>query len=159
MSWQPLLTLPFEVSNGQLSLINDDTITWQGNDSIYYFDISHKKTIIKSKNSIIQSFCSAGVKQLILSTGSSGCFHSYGDELVYDYIDNGFTLNDQRSYGSTHSSGLNSGIDFIDADVVENFVKQIPLFINKKATIEDLGLRKMIASVRKLEVKQIFNHH
>ncbi|MEP7109246.1 MAG: hypothetical protein ABI760_14730 [Ferruginibacter sp.] len=138
-AWKPVFTLPFEVKDGQLALINNNTIVNAENDSLYYFDISNKKTIIKSRNSVIQQFCNSGIKQLKFSTGSSGCFHSYEDEIVYDNTDNGFVLNDHVSTGTKHNPGLNSDNDFIDATLVENFVKQIPASANKKATIQDLG--------------------
>lgn len=138
--WKYVNTLPFETDSGQLSLLNDNTIVFLRNDdSVFYFNMLKNKLTRKSKSSIIQSFCKAGIKKIIFEKGSSGCFHSYADKLVYEFNDGSFQMKDPISSGTNHKSLLPENNDEIESSDVDKFIKQLPQIIYQNSTIETLG--------------------
>jgi len=156
--WKYFLTLPFSVDSGHLLMGENKNILFtENNDSIFYYNIASNKVTKKSKNRMITDFCSTGIKKIIFSKGSSGCFHSYSDDLVYTNENEEYKVEDKYSEGSTHTLDLPENEDTIDKDLVDDFIKKIPIIINKMATIDELGFTEKDYSKCKQDILE-FQH-
>jgi hypothetical protein len=138
--WDYAFTLPFSTYSGSLSMKDSATVLFSRlDDSLFYYSIPDAKVEKKHIKEIMESFCGNRIQKIIFSKGSQGCFHSYKDELVYEYINNAFQLTHDRASGSKHSRVLKDNAETIDPEIVEEFVKKLPVIYHKNASIDDLG--------------------
>ena len=137
--WEYAFTLPFATDSGYLSMKDTANILFsRRDDSLFYYSISDAKVKRTTKKEMMESFCANGIKKIIFSKGSQGCFHNVSSELVYEIEDGRFVLSGKIDKGGGHSNYLKDNDDEIDQQVVEEFVKKIPAIYKKRATINDL---------------------
>jgi hypothetical protein len=139
-SWQLVHHLPFDTDSGRLSLIDEDYFCFSRyDDSIFYYSTLSKQVIKETKTGLLQKFCKSQVNQIIFEKGSSGCFHSYSNKLVYTLENGMYVMGESISKGTKHSNDIPEGPDEIGAASVELFMKKFPNTINQFSCIRDLG--------------------
>ncbi|TAL45505.1 MAG: hypothetical protein EPN92_07455 [Chitinophagaceae bacterium] len=141
-NWSFLFDFPIPVDQGTLTLIDNNKILFNSNnDSLFYFNLSGKEVDRKSKSGIVENFYKAGIKELIFSEGSQGCFHSYADQLKYVHENGNYVSTDEESFGSKHSMALPDNDEEIEEIPVNDFANKMPQLFNAAnlASINDLG--------------------
>ena len=139
-NWTYQYTHPFTLHGEKIFFPNDSLLIYQTReDSLYYFYASDGRVKATTLQHVINDFCEAGIEQIEFAKINSGCFYYSLDKAIYIRRDGSFVLDDVRSQGDRQTKQLTNCPAEIDEDVLDRFVKELPLLVSKKATIEDLG--------------------
>lgn len=130
--WEPLAELPFSTEDGQVSMVTENEVLWQKDDSLAYFNFDTKETIYTNLNEMVHSFCQSRIEKIIFSQTSSGCFHSYRDEIAYTRNQESFENEGPVSKGSDHKASLAEYREDIEARLVDDFISKVPQLFDKK---------------------------
>lgn len=137
--WKEAFVLPFAADSGTLLMTDNKTILFSRfDDSLFYFSIADAKVQKREKKEMLEAFCKSQIQQLIFRKGAYGCFASYSDEMIYERRNGKFQWAGKKAHGSKHTSLLPDNEDEIDEQVVDEFVKNIPVIYKKQADINDL---------------------
>jgi hypothetical protein len=138
--WTYAYTLPFAVDSGYLISKDSGTILFNRNDdSLFYYSIANAKVERGTKAEVMKSFCAKGIKKIVFTKGSSGCFYFQKENMVYELKGGSFVLSQKNGPEEGQSSFLKDNADKIDQQAVADFVKKIPAVYNTQVSINDLG--------------------
>jgi hypothetical protein len=125
--WIYMFDLPFNTSDGVLSMADDDRIIFDNStDTIVYYSMSSKAIDKKRKNNLIEEFTKAGIQKVYFSKGSSGCFHNVADVVTYTNNNYDFELEQEQITGAGYNNGLRGYDDIIDGKIVREFAEGLP---------------------------------
>jgi len=137
--WEYVLTLPFKTDSGYLrALENNRILYYKGKDSVYDYNIATNRVEKRDLRQMFNSFRMPGIKKIVYSSGSQGCFHGYSYELVYEKANGNFRLSHTKPNGNPRLV-LETDIEEIDEGAVNDFVKSLPDFYDKYPSIQSLG--------------------
>lgn len=138
--WKYAFTLPHPAGELQNISATKNMINYQTNDSLlHYYDITTHKETVTTMKKMLNAFQQSPVTSVTFSQGSTGCFHSYSDALVYKPEGNLFVLSDNKSWGSKHTTNLKPDIEEIDEQRITQFVKEICLHYNRQPVIQEMN--------------------
>ncbi len=136
--WNFEFEMPFSIDSAFLCMLDSNTILSSfNNDSLFYYNLDTKRITRNTKKSILKAFCESSINQIVFENGSQGCFHHSVDKLVYKYEGGTFNL-DPNLEGKSRKE-QSSNIEEINKSLVDIFIKNIAVILQKKAGIEDLG--------------------
>lgn len=141
-SWQYLFTFPVLLdSNHIISVTREGNLLYfHGTDSLFYFDFTGSLIKKTTREAMFAGFIKSGIKQIIFSKGSRGCFHYETVKLQYTKLGDEFG-EAIESGGTVNGKGMPDNEDRIDAKEVSDFLNQMPAIYDhtRATTIEDLG--------------------
>lgn len=151
--WVEWFELPFEVSEGELSVFNN-TIRYfiPNSDSAYEYNfVNHNLKGINSRE-LINSFSIWEVDRIHFSKASTGCFHFDTEAKSYNRVRNSFEESPRQTAGKNVK--ILDGPEAIDAAEVDQLVKEILANLNGSPTIQDLNLSESDYEKCKMEIEK-----
>lgn len=154
-SWVYKTSLPFYVGNGSLHLVSDDSLLLEtASDTLLYYSLKNQTIRKTTGRDMLEKFCSRPVSAIVFETGSSGCFHRYANNVVYEKNNNGdFELTDHGLHGTQHTTSLEGFDDAIDSKKVDEFIKGFPVSLYQQPTVETLGLSQQDYATAKKDIQ------
>jgi len=140
-NWQYLFTFPILLdSNHIINAMGESLLYFHGTDSLFYFDFTGRLIKKTTKDAMIGGFIKSGIKQVVFSKGSRGCFHYETVKLQYKNLGDEFG-EAIESGGTVNGKGMPDNEDRIDVKEVTDFLSQMPAIYNysRATTIDDLG--------------------
>ncbi|MCS3797793.1 WD40/YVTN/BNR-like repeat-containing protein [Niastella sp. OAS944] len=141
-SWQYLFTFPMVLdSNHIINITKEGSLLYfHGQDSLFYFDFTGRLIKKTTKDTMVAGFVKSGIKQLVFSNGSRGCYHYQLAKLQYTNMGDEFG-GAIESGGTVNGKGMPDNEDRIGVRDVADFANLIPALYNPvhATTIEDLG--------------------
>lgn len=141
--WYREAVLDFPVSD--LKLVNDSTaIVWTTVNLNYKYSlVSHKAELYKPKTPL-QLFLEFPITDVVINSGSTGCFHSFENEVYYSRVNdstlatNDFYNDDKSNKGNVHTDFRHqANLQTLNAILVD--INSNPEFM---PTIADFGITK-----------------
>lgn len=140
--WQYIFTFPMLLdSNHIINVTREGSLLYfHGTDSLFYFDFAGRLIKKTTKDAMIASFIKCGIKQLVFSNGSRGCYHYQFAKLQYTNLGDEFG-GAIESGGTVNGKGMPDSEDRINVKDVADFANLIPALYNptRATTMEDLG--------------------
>jgi general stress protein 26 len=140
--WDHLFTFPFSLKPESLSVVEEGLLMYdRGDDSLFYFNHLGELKKKESKIEMLTGFSKSGIKELVFSQGSRGCFHNYSDQLIYKNFGGEFGSAIEVSHDAKNSKGMPDNDLIIDVSDVSDFARQLPIIFdpNQKPSIQDLA--------------------
>jgi hypothetical protein len=138
--WTYIFDLPFSVSNGALSMVDDDRILFNDNsDTITYYSMSTKTIEKKFRSKLLGDFGKSGIQKIYFSKGSSGCFHNVADVITYKNNTYDFELEQEQITGAGYKQGLRGYDDIIDGKIVKAFADELLDLRNNTSSFAQLA--------------------
>jgi hypothetical protein len=141
-AWDYMFTLPFSPGKGTLSVMGGKLLVYdRGDDSLFHFSLQGKLIKAFSKTAMLTSFSEAGIKKLIFSQGSRGCYHNYSDQIVYSNMGREFGNAVETNHNTQPESHMPPNEETIEADAVAAFAGKLTLLFDPapRTTISDLA--------------------
>ncbi|GAA4341294.1 hypothetical protein [Flaviaesturariibacter amylovorans] len=125
--WTYRYTLPFEEKpGGRLQVSPEGRFTYQmPDDSLYYYSPVTGFLRRTHWQAELADFFTAPITRLTLEAGSSGCFHSYRDVVIYEPAADAFEQVDATSSGSKHAPLLARAPGSIDSATVGRLLRAL----------------------------------
>jgi hypothetical protein len=140
--WEYLFTFPMVLDSNHIIKITseENLLYFHGADSLFYFDFTGRLIKKTTKGAMVAGFIKSGIKQLVFSKGSRGCFHFQLAKLQYTNTGDEFG-EAIESGGKVRGKDMPDNEDRIAVKDVSDFVNQMPALYNRTraTTIEDLG--------------------
>jgi hypothetical protein len=126
---------------------------------MFYFDFTGNLIKKTTKEAMFAGFIKSGIKQLVFSKGSRGCFHFQTVKLQYTKLGDEFGEAIEMG-GTVKGKGMPDNEDRIDAKDVSDFLNQMPAIYNQSraTTIEDLGFSESDYSQCKKDILAFQRH-
>ncbi|HYE54456.1 MAG TPA: hypothetical protein VD996_06415 [Chitinophagaceae bacterium] len=140
--WKKLFTLPFHADSGSLSVTSTSEILYSRyDDSLFYFNLRGKLVKATSRSNMLSAFGKKGIRQLIFSEGSQGCFHRYEDKLLYTRSNGKFGGAIEIKADKTSKSILPDNEETIEESDVTAFINKLPQLFDpyQLPSFKDLG--------------------
>jgi hypothetical protein len=139
--WDYLFTFPYPLEKGMLSVTAEQELLYYTENDLFYFNFSGKQIRTVSKKVMIANFIANGIRKIVFSAGSRGCFHYYENKLEYTRQGDEFGNVVETSRASKGKTGLPEYEATIDRERVNAFVSQLPTLFNgsRETTLQDLN--------------------
>jgi hypothetical protein len=138
-AWEYRFSLPFSVDSGYLTTFGNDHLLFHSfKDTLYYYQLHTGEVKKQLASDMVKAFCNDPIEKIVFSKGSSGCFHSYEDKMVY-MEDNGSFYLLEQSNDNLKETGLAENDATIYTGDVQAFIRQLPSNLQRLATIDELG--------------------
>ena len=139
--WKYQFTFPFDISQGNVSISDNNSIVYKKRDSVFYFSLSgelKKSTTVKE---LINNFYSSGIYKIKFFKGSRGCFHYFQDQLIYTNNDGVFNNPVRNDNGSRHHDLLTDYDTEIPSTNIDELIKELPFIFQYplSMSMQDLG--------------------
>ena len=162
--WEYAFTLPFPVDRPKDISIIKGELSYESNDSVYFFNIRQQTNKVTTTQAMLDEFRKHPVRQISFSTGYSNCDGSGNDAISYTRHKNEFVLSKTDTgkvqYASTK---LKPEITSIPTKNITKFVEEICLHYKRQPVLKDIAFseadyQKCKQDIKRYQQYNLFNY-